>query len=316
MKKIFAAVLSTFLVLSFTTNASANTDASIVIIDTGIDTKKYPSIKNNIIYEICSNSGNTCPNGKSWHEGSGAAEVNTLTPLGTTSPNIDIHGTAMALSAISVNPNVKIIAVRILIPKNNGSMSNMSVTEFGSVTKPVFDWISANQQKYNIRSVSFSVNPVTDSWCSGNNTGKISFETSVKSLLSMNVATFASTGNGSNKSSVKFPACLPDVVSVGASNSFSSNDGWKVSPMSNASTFVVDFYTVGAILGVTHLKAVNGKIAEGTPGHTSPATASLSSFWAKNYKGSYSSTMEYLRSVSKPIKNASISSNSFVDVMN
>lgn len=316
MKKIIAAFSAIALTLTFASTAHAEPEQSIVIIDTGIDTKKYPSVKNNIVYEICSNSGNTCPNGKSWHEGIGAAEINTLTPLGTTSPNIDVHGTAMALSAISVNPNIKIIAVRILVPRNNGSMSNMSVTEFGSVTKPVFDWIYSNQQKYNIRSVSFSVNPVTDSWCSGNNTGKVSFETSVRSLLSMNVVTFASTGNGSNKSSVKFPACLPDVMSVGAANSFSSNDGWKISPMSNAANFVVDFYVVGAILGITHLRSVNGKIAEGTPGHTSPAAAVISSFWAKNYKGSFQSTYDYMKSISKPTKNAYVSTTSFVDVLN
>lgn len=315
MKKIIAVFSALFMLYIFIPQASANTDSSIVIVDTGIDTVKYPQIKNNIIYEICSVSS-SCSNGKSWHEGTGAAEIKTVTQLGVSGQNIDIHGTVMAMSAIAANPNIKIIFVRIATPRSNGSI-NISATEFANVTKPVFSWVAQNINKYNIRAVSMSMNANADSWCTNNNSNKVSFEMSVKSLTSNNVAVIASTGNGSNKTPVKFPACLPDVVSVGAVNSFANTDGWKISSLSNAATYPVDFYALGALLGITHLKAgTDGQITQGTTGQTSPATAVLSSYWAKNYKGSFNATFEYLKSVSQPTKNASIASTNFVNVLN
>ena len=65
-------LLSTFPAISTT----AATPQTLAIIDTGIDSA-IPSIKNNIVYEVCFAGYKSCPNNAVAMEGPGAA---TITP--------------------------------------------------------------------------------------------------------------------------------------------------------------------------------------------------------------------------------------------
>jgi hypothetical protein len=284
MKKAVGIVISLLMVV-FLQPASAQAANSIVIIDTAVNSS-LPELKGRVIHEVCMVQTGTCSNGRMVNEGPGSAN---LLPTQSHSGGFE-HGTMMTLIAAQVNSNVNIIFIRIAGTLNNGRMGTFSDV---SVTRAL-EWVVANRTKYNIVSVSASVGNTaynkSGAYCPIRATHN-ALISHINTLATMGVATMFAAGNNRDMLRVNFPACIPQAIAVSAVNAFSADDGWKVSPLVNTGPDT-DFYALGSFntsAGTT-----------GAFGQTSPATAALSAYWAKNYKGSYAATYDYLKSITKP----------------
>jgi hypothetical protein len=271
---------------------------SIVIIDTAIDSTR-PEFSGKIVQEVCLVESGICPNGKMIQEGIGSATL----PVSDAYKNGFEHGTLMSLIALQVNPNVNLIFIRVagINPKTKTmySFSDVSVTR-------ALDWVIINKDKYNIVSVSASVGHSsynkTGNYCPIKATHN-KLISNIETLITKGVATMFAAGNGRDRSRINFPACIPQAVAVGGSNPYNGGEIPSLSIFFNTAP-EVDFYALGTFM--TPVKNSMG---------TSASTVALSAYWAKNYKGSYSATYDYLKSIGKSTSNQFISTNSFVDVL-
>lgn len=214
MKKTLLAILSAVLLITVVQPAQAEDERVLAIIDSAINSKNFPSI----IQEACFTANDSfalnvggsvlCPNGSTFMEGKGAAG-NTVWPASVN--NAVYHGDMMVKSALTVNPNLKIVFVRISNLDKTGGINVFS----NRTIELALDWVSKNAAKYSIDAVSVSqssVNPLVLNRCS-NDTVTIS---AVLSLTSNNVPVFVATGNDRRKDVVGFPSCVPGVIGVGA----------------------------------------------------------------------------------------------------
>lgn len=280
MKKIAVGIA---VVLGFTLLQPVSAQASnpsVVIIDNAIDST-LPEFSGKLILEVCPKQLPACKNGS---EGPGVATLpsSVIYAKGTNGN----HGTKMALSALQVNPNAQIIFIRVGTLARNGLLNPDIETTALSFA---LDWVVENRIKYNIVSVSASLAtvPARVTSCPLTLSTNQKVVANTRILIANNVAVFYPTGNDSNRARVVFPACITEAVSVGAINAFSKDDGWKISPMTNRIA-ETDFYALGSFKG------------DGIIGQTSSATAALAAYWAKNYKGSFATTYQYLKSISSP----------------
>ena len=274
MRKLLVVLLLT---AGFVSPVHANTPPTIALIDSGVNTKLYP---NNIAYEVCVIENTVCPNGKSFMEGEGSAN---LTRFNNSAIN---HGNQMLSVMVKVNPNVRVIPIRIVGQTDAG---NPYIYSLAGV-KSALDWVVANRAKFNISVVSIA-------------TGKIfagcavpaGLAESVATLKANNVQIVAATGNDRNRTSVHSPACLSDVISVGATDNPHNKSG--VAWDSNAKPTIA-LYSNGnaqttlyanARWFVTNLDGTT-KFTVGT----SNATASIASWLILNKKETWDSTYQNL----------------------
>lgn len=216
MKKALLALLSAVLVITTIQPSQAQDQNVLAIIDTAIDSNKVTSV----IHEVCftDSLAMACPDGKLFMEGKGAAGSKVWP---TSTLNAIYHGHNMAQVALTVDPNVKIIFVRVA---NITALGNSGVT-----TKTLslgMDWVSKNAAQYGIDAVSISQSSSSKNnldACTGSGVLKDDGVRSINatSLLALsNIPVFAGTGNNSNAPKtivpVGFPACISQVVGVGA----------------------------------------------------------------------------------------------------
>lgn len=254
--------------------AQAENPPAIAVIDTGTNTALF---QNNIVAEYCVLEFSTCANGKPTMEGPGAANVPA-----TTYTQLD-HGTQLISIMLKVNPNAKIIPIRIVGVNKNGSpaiYTNASV-------KMALDWVAANQEKYNIQVVNVAQGAVFAGCKVPAGTAEV-----VAALKAKNVPVIASTGNNGNRTAINSIACLPDVVSVGATdNPDPGVSGIAYDPKAKPyiarysnGTPDTDFYLNGRWY-VTNLSGTT-KFMVGT----SNATASLSAWWLLKKQSTFDAT--------------------------
>jgi len=289
MKKIAVGIVA-ILGLSFLQTVPAKaTGETVVIVDTMVDSAR-PELKNNIVHEVCITESRFCSGRLMQAEGAGVASA----PSSIIYKNSQLrHGTDLALTVTKVDPNARIIFIRTTGTDDRGRTSVVSNMKF--FVKP-FDWIAQNKDKYNIVSVVFSMGAKNRSdSCSYKRTDQPLVD-SIKQLTSMGVAVMAGTGNDGKSNSVMFPACITDTVSVSGTPDWS--EGIYPGFNRNADT---DFYAVG------FWNLPTGRVVG-----TSLSNAALAAYWTKNYKGSFQSTYDYLKSIAKPI--SGLSTNSFVDI--
>jgi len=211
MKKALLALLSAVLVITAVQPAQAQDQKVLAIIDTAIDSSKFPSV----IYEACFTSNYSCPNKLNLMEGPGSANAVIW--------NKDIlndiyHGHNMTAGALSVSPNIKIVFVRV---SNVTPAGNSSTAPDGSTIRLAIEWVNKNASKYSIDAVSISqsgINTKTKSWHSSCKDSGVLNE--VSQLTGKNIPVFAATGNNSLTNIVGFPACVQGVVGVGALAAF------------------------------------------------------------------------------------------------
>ena len=269
MRKLLALVL---LLVGVSFPAQANTP-TVAIIDVGFNASLFP---NNVVAEVCIVSAALCPNGQQFQEGAGAASVaaNALPAFA--------HGTTMLSILTTVNPDAKVVLIRVLGMNTNGKAGGYTIDDITAALR----WIVNNSSRLNIKAVSISQGRV-NAPCRATPelTGAIS------SLKKQEVAVIASTGNEKNRTNIAVPACIDDVISVGATDNpvVRGNEAWDRSATptialysnGNAST---DFYTNGRFFHT----AMNGtrQFAVGT----SNATAAFAGWWMKNLKPTINET--------------------------
>lgn len=260
-KKITAAFTAVLLIIPATAHAALKNQTvlqpTLAILDTAIDTS-LPEFKDKIVAEVCVLEYSTCPNGQAFMEGPGAA---SMLPAFISKNGFD-HGTQVAYAAVKTNPNVKIVFVRIIGATANGT--RQISTEKTNIL--AFNWVLANKDRFNIKAVSLSQSH--HALLNGANYCPSTPMTSnlVDSMLSAGIPLFNAAGNEKDYSRINWPACIPNVVAVGA-----SAEGDIISPISNFDKNLIDFYT----LGTMRVKIPGGK--EVNAAGTSISTAVLAS---------------------------------------
>jgi hypothetical protein len=283
MKKFLITCFTIGIFLSLVSDAKSVVPPTIAVIDTGVDMSNKV-MTNKIVGEACILVQNTCPNGKNFMEGTGSA---TLDPV--KAPIAMYHGTAMA-GIIVDNSNANIVFIRIIGMNPDGSRAVANV----SVLERAFQWILDNQTKYNISEVSISQTIRNTSTCLSN---KI-VESNVTILKNAGVPVFSASGNESDYSHINFPACIPDVIAIGATDP-ATVKGEFPALYSNLSD---DFYTLGTMS--TYTSATTKAKTVGT----SNSTALFASRWF-NMDNSLSYSQKYakIKSLAKVVSTAKVS---------
>ncbi len=213
MKKVLVALLSIAIAFTAMQPSQAQDQRVLAIIDNAINSNNFPSI----IYEACFTENTSftqaivpvlCPNGSTFMEGKGSAGTASW-PASIN--NSVYHGDAMVKSALTVNPNLKIVFVRISNLDKTGGVNQFS----NRTVELALDWVSKNASKYSIDAVSVSqssVNSFNLNRCSSDavTVGAIA------SLTANNIPVFIATGNDRRRDVVGFPSCVNGAIGVGA----------------------------------------------------------------------------------------------------
>jgi hypothetical protein len=283
MKKV---ILSIALLISLATPVHADQPQAIAVIDSGVVTSQF----SNIITEVCVLEYSMCPNGKSQMEGVGAANIAPSTNATLT------HGTEMLSIISKVNPNAKLIPIRIIGVAPEGYPYLYS----NDAVKLALDWVVANRAKYNITVVNVSQGKIFAGCQVPDGTAQ-----DVATLKANNVAVIGATGNDSNRTAMHSIACLPDVVSVGATdNPDPGSSGKTYDP--TAKPYIAR-YSNGNAQTSFYLNArwivmqPNGKTKFMVG--TSNATAAMSGWWSLNRKATWQDTYNYIVSTSTTASN-------------
>jgi hypothetical protein len=186
-----------------------------------------------------------------------------------------------------LNPNAKVIPIRIV---GQTSLGNPMIYTLAGV-QMALDWVVANRVKFNISVVSISEGKVFPN-CGGLPAGMVN---AIATLKANNVQVIAATGNASNRTAMDSPSCIPDVISVGATDNPNNMTGiaWDstaspyIARYSNGNTDTT-LYANGRWF-VTNLDG-SIKFMVGT----SNATASVTSWVMLNKKATWADTYNFL----------------------
>ena len=264
--KIILTVVALSATLLPTQTASAVGEKTLVIIDSGINTD-LPWAKSAVIDEACFVELHRCPNGFSQMIGAGAAKV---TPAMTTASSFS-HGTQMASVAVAINPNVKIVSIRVAGLTPRGVPTPYS----GKAISWALDYVEANKARLNVGAVSISLgNSYRSTACPivGN------LQKQITNLMASGVAVAIAVGNGGS-TKIDYPACIPEAIAVGATEeryAMKEVSGWvyPIMAISNHNSevdyFVNGKYTVSDI-------SDNKKVSFGT----SNATVAFATYLTK-----------------------------------
>jgi hypothetical protein len=190
------------------TPAHAAEAKTLVIIDSGINAQ-LPWAKAAVVEEACFIEYGTCPNGKASMTGAGAAALDPKLVVDKAMS----HGTQMASVAVAANPNVKIVFVRIVGMSAKG-YANTYTTKAVSLA---MEWVTANAARLNVGAVSISMGRVyKEAACPVLAEPKL--QSQIIGLAAMNIPTVISAGNNSDQTKINYPACIPQAIAVGATD--------------------------------------------------------------------------------------------------
>lgn len=219
MKKTLLALLSIAIAFTAMQPSQAQDEKVLAIIDTAINSNNFSQI----IHEVCFTtvkSANpaqnmSCPNGELFMEGKGAASA----PWSPSINNGVYHGDSMVKAALATNPNLKIVFIRFADVTSLGNHRGDPKALISAI-----DWVSKNASKYSIDALSISQSGVSTDLktrarvlhpaCTDATTIN-----AVSQLSANNIPTFAATGNDGLNNLVGFPACVNQVIGVGAMGS-------------------------------------------------------------------------------------------------
>jgi len=202
-KKVLLMVVAISATLLPLQSASAVGEKTLVIIDSGINTD-LAWAKNSVVDEACFVEFNRCPNGLSQMTGAGSAKV---TPAMTTAGSFS-HGTQMASVAVAVDPNVKIVSIRVAGMTAKGVPNPYTAKAISWA----LDYVEANKARLNVGAISISLgNSYKSTSCPivGN------LQTQISNLMASGVAVAIAVGNGGS-TKIDYPACIPQAIAVGA----------------------------------------------------------------------------------------------------
>jgi hypothetical protein len=288
MKRLITLLISVVLLGTTAVPVHAETPPAIVVIDTGTNTSLF---KDSIVYEVCLVTSFRCPNGKMTMEGTGAANIPVTT-------NRDLnHGTQMISLVLRFNPTAKIIPIRIvgITPNNTPGFYTMDDVQ------NALNWVVANRVKYNIAVVSLAQGAVF-----ANCRVPAGMAENIAALKAAHVPVVTAVGNNSNRTAVFSPACLPDTVSVGATDNpwpgsqpieYNPNAAPYIARYSNGAQGQTDFF----LNGRWNAMQLNGTLRFTTG--TSGASAAFAGWWLLNRKATFDETFTALMATTVDAKN-------------
>lgn len=265
-KKILLALIATLIITPTNSYASKNfslknsteSTPALAILDTAID-NTLPAIKSKLIYEVCILEWNSCPNGRSFMEGTNAAYL----PSNIISKNGFDHGTRMASIAIDSNPNMNIVFIRIIGHNING---DRQVTNEKTVYMAL-DWVIQNKDKFNIQAVSMSQGHHNLASSADYCPKTPITEAKIKSLSESGVPVFLASGNNNDYKKIDWPSCIPSSMAVGGA----TKNGIEL--YSNYDSSLIDFHANSRAKSLTP----GGKVVNATG--TSVATQVAAANW-------------------------------------
>jgi hypothetical protein len=288
MKKLLTLLVSITVLSTTAVPVQANTPPAIVVIDTGTNTSLF---KDSIVYEVCLVSSFKCPNGSTTMEGTGAANLPA-----TTDRNFS-HGTQMISLVLRFNPSAKIIPIRIVGMAPTGTQGLYTIND----VQNALNWVVANRVKHNIAVVSLAQGAIFT-----NCKVPTGMAENIATLKAAHVPLITAVGNNSNRTSVFAPACLPDTVSVGATDNpwpgsqpieYDPKAAPYIARYSNGAQGQTDFF----LNGRWNALQLNGtsRFTTGTSG----ATAAMAGWWLLNRKATFDETFNALMATTVEAKN-------------
>ena len=202
-----------------TTPAHAAGDKTLVIIDSGIN-MQLPWAKAAVVDEACFIEYGMCPNKLSSMTGPGAAHLDPKLVVDKAMS----HGTQMASVAVAANPNVKIVFIRVVGMSHKGYANTYTTKAISQAMA----WVAANAARLNVGAVSISIGRVyREAACPV--LAEKNLQSQIVGLAAINIPTVISAGNNSNQKKINYPACIPEAIAVGATDtpySMKEVTGW------------------------------------------------------------------------------------------
>jgi subtilisin family serine protease len=190
---------------------------TVAILDSGLDSQ-HPDLANDVTAEqcFCSSGTGCCPNHQTSQSGPGSAmddngHGTNVAGIVTSDGTIAPRGAA---------PDAKVVAVKVLASDNSFCCSSDVVAGL--------DWILNNRPEVNLVNMSLGTSDLFSGACDSSTSYTSSYANAVNALRQHGVLVFASAGNNQSKSSMAAPACVANVVSVGAV--YDSNLGAETFP--------------------------------------------------------------------------------------
>lgn len=235
--KVIAAAALAVVALGLTTPAHAADPKRLVIIDSGINTQ-LDWVKKSLVDEACFIEYGKCPNGQSSMTGPGAANINPA----LVKDKAMQHGSQMYSVAVQANPNVQVVFIRIVGMSDKGYANSYTT----KAVRLALDWVADNSARLNVGAVSMSIGR---SYKEVGCPSEPDLAASVQKLTDAGIGVFAAAGNEGNKTKVNYPACIPAVIAVGATDTpyaMRGVEGWvtPVLPSSNGGADL-DLYAMG-----------------------------------------------------------------------
>lgn len=186
---------------------------TVAVLDSGLDTD-HTDLSGDLLSQRCflDNDGlingvGLCPNGSDRQAGNGAAEDGAG------------HGTHISgiitsdglVSPIGVAPDAQIMAIKVL---DNSSFSGTFY--FFSEIVAALDYLINNQPTVQVINMSLGTADTFTGNCDNSTAYNMAGAAAINTLRANGVIAFASSGNNSSGSRMTSPACLSNVVSVGA----------------------------------------------------------------------------------------------------
>ena len=231
------ALIAALLLVPTASNAAlknTNIEPTLAILDTAIDTS-LPAFKDKIVQEVCLLERGPCPNGSTYMEGPGAASM----PSNLLTKNGFEHGTQMTYLAIENNPNMKIVFVRII--GNNPDGIRQVATE--AAVYNALQWVIDNKDKYNIKAVTMA--QAANNWVAGSDYCPKTpiTQSKIQTLVANNIPVFLPAGNDFNYTKLRWPACLPESIAVGATMPTKA-----IAVYTNYDAKLIDFFALGTTI--------------------------------------------------------------------
>ncbi|MCB9620224.1 MAG: S8 family serine peptidase [Sandaracinus sp.] len=204
----------------------------VAVLDSGFDAT-HPDLADALVGEACFCPG-CCPDGSSERHGVGASRdehghgsfvAGVLTS----------DGTVAAPGAI---PAVDIVAVRVLDASNR----------FASMMQIVsgLDWLATDGPSVDVVNLSLGTDQLFESACGDGAAWEIAVRTAVDNLVARGITVVAASLNAGSSTGISAPACLPNVIAVGATVDAGPNRG-TIAAFSNQNA-LVDLVAPGALI--------------------------------------------------------------------
>lgn len=204
----------------------------VAVLDTGIDTD-HPDLADDVLAQACfgDDDGSIdgvgfCPDGSDRQTGDGAAEDDA----GHGTHTSGIITSAGTVSAPGVAPGAGIVAIKVL---DNCSFAGC-FDAFSEIVAAL-DYIIANNGTLGVDIINMSLGTgdMFTGDCDNATAYNMAGAAAINTLRTMGVIAFASAGNDGSGTQMGSPACLSNVVSVGATDNEDNVAGFS---NSNAST--------------------------------------------------------------------------------